>query len=51
MFLYCESGDLGSLKSGFLLLQWNTMTKKQVGEERVYLTYTFTLYSITGESR
>ena len=24
-------------KLGFLLLQWNTMTKKQVGEERVYL--------------
>jgi hypothetical protein len=25
---------------GFLLVQRNTMTKKQVGEERVYLTYT-----------
>ena len=34
-----------------LLLQWNTMTKKQVGEERVYLAYTSTLLFITEGSQ
>jgi hypothetical protein len=29
----------------------NIMTKKQVGEERVYLTYTFTLLFITKGSQ
>jgi hypothetical protein len=36
-------------QSGFPLLQWNTMTKKQLGEERVYSAYTSTLlFTIKG---
>ena len=37
--------------SEFLLMQQNTMTKKQVGEERIYLTYTSALLFITEGSQ
>jgi hypothetical protein len=36
---------------GFLLVQQNTMTKKQVGEERVYSAHTSTLLFITKGSQ
>jgi hypothetical protein len=38
---------LYQLVLGFLLLQRNTVTKRQVGEERVYSAYTCTLLFIT----
>jgi hypothetical protein len=36
---------------GILLLEQNTMAKKEVGEERLYLAYTSRSWSIIGGSQ
>ena len=41
---------MNTLFLGFLLLRPNTITKKQVGEERVYFAYIYTLLFISGGS-